>query len=1092
VDVEEEKYIAAFCDPAAPEVFHAIEHRNDIYKADLFDVPEINASARVQFSRLLQRHGSPRVPQSGSILLLKGRAGSGKTHMMRVYRNTLHGNSLGYFGYLQLTTRSDNYVRYLLRGFVHSLEQPYCEGRDPRTGLRRLADALAEASTYLKNRFPDADCSALEALRGEQLSQKGLSNLIAFAAPKIAREEQFQGIHKDVIHALLCLLTDEPLLQSLAIQFLRTDVYSAGDSATLGGLNPRSDEDDALWIFEQLGKLMARLENQVLVLSVDQLEDIYDFEDTESVFRRAVTALRAISDAVPASVLVLACLEDYYTELRKHCALSLIDRIEKNPEALLLSDAPGGENLAALVARRLAVLYQCSGLAQPEPAAFPFPGEALKAMESLRLRDALDFCRQWQEASMALGRLAPMPEMGEEGSAEGGRPAQVYATSDPALLSIEQAWNQHHTEWSSSPPSRSEDLGPLLADALRFCSEELPRLAGLGIELDGPEIRLDWSGTTRALVVCNKSVSFGWLKKEIDAATSRHPAQALTLVRATPFKAGSGSETGHRLAELEAQGVGFCVIASSEWRDVQAMVAFRNEHGQRDAFGAWLQAMRPLTRLAGFRSLLALDAGKPSVDELPLSLSTPPAHVPESEAPTPMPMPAPAPIQPPSPPKPAESKVSAPEAQPVEPAPDQHNGHGVRHIVLGETRNTSRKPVTMDPEDLTQHAAFLGGSGCGKTTLAMRLIEGLLFRGIPVVLLDRKGDLVNYARLALDGSGASTEADAGAVQKLAQVAEISIFTPGHPDGNPIGLGLMPESMEGLSSFELEQMATDSAASLCAMMGYSERREDQAGRSLLKTALQTLAERGEGTPSLERLIEMLAGRDPALVELVGNLNPRSFDKLVQDLEVLRLGKSGLFAESVETLDPAVFFSPPVDGRHKARLTILSTQFLGGDADIEFWVAQLLMRLGRYIGQSPSPRLRGVLFFDEADRYMPAQRSPATKGPLENLLRRARSAGLGILLASQSPGDFDYKCRENIRSWFLGRIKEDTALKKMKPLLHQFGDSAVNGLPGQRTGQFVLAEASRQVAFSASSCLVAPIQQPLDTILTLARDLSSRAR
>ena len=53
--------------------------------------------------------------------------------------------------------------------------------------------------------------------------------------------------------------------------------------------------------------------------------------------------------------------------------------------------------------------------------------------------------------------------------------------------------------------------------------------------------------------------------------------------------------------------------------------------------------------------------------------------------------------------------------------------------------------MTLDPQELTQHAAFLGGSGSGKTTAALNLIEQLLERGVPAVLLDRKGDLCRYA-----------------------------------------------------------------------------------------------------------------------------------------------------------------------------------------------------------------------------------------------------------------------------------------------------------------------------------------------------------
>jgi len=54
-------------------------------------------------------------------------------------------------------------------------------------------------------------------------------------------------------------------------------------------------------------------------------------------------------------------------------------------------------------------------------------------------------------------------------------------------------------------------------------------------------------------------------------------------------------------------------------------------------------------------------------------------------------------------------------------------------------------------------------------------------------------------------------------------------------------------------------------------------------------------------------------------------------------------------------------------------------------------------------------------------------------MEDLLKRARSAGVGVFLATQSPGDLDYKSRENLLTWFVGKVGQDTAIEKLKPLL-----------------------------------------------------------
>ena len=146
----------------------------------------------------------------------------------------------------------------------------------------------------------------------------------------------------------------------------------------------------------------------------------------------------------------------------------------------------------------------------------------------------------------------------------------------------------------------------------------------------------------------------------------------------------------------------------------------------------------------------------------------------------------------------------------------------------------------------------------------------------------------------------------------------------------------------------------------------------------------------------------------------------------------------------------------------------------------------MELARWTSRSPvRSRLQAVLLFDEADLYLPAQRQPPTKEPMENLLKRARSAGLGLLLATQSPGDFDYKCRDNIRTWFVGRVKEPTALAKMKPMLSDCRVDVAARLPTQETGQFHLIRDGDVTSLRTDLSAVPPEQLPEANILSLAR-------
>ena len=124
------------------------------------------------------------------------------------------------------------------------------------------------------------------------------------------------------------------------------------------------------------------------------------------------------------------------------------------------------------------------------------------------------------------------------------------------------------------------------------------------------------------------------------------------------------------------------------------------------------------------------------------------------------------------------------------------------------------------------------------------------------------------------------------------------------------------------------------------------------------------------------------------------------------------------------------------------------------------------------------------FDEADLYLPATRKPATKEPMENLLKRARSAGLGVLLASQNPGDFDYRCRDNIRTWVLGLIKEEQSLRKMRPMLKEFREDVAGRLPSQSIGQFHLVREGRVDRVRADRSALDLQQLPEERILALA--------
>lgn len=386
---------------------------------------------------------------------------------------------------------------------------------------------------------------------------------------------------------------------------------------------------------------------------------------------------------------------------------------------------------------------------------------------------------------------------------------------------------------------------------------------------------------------------------------------------------------------------------------------------------------------------------------------------------------------------------------------------------------------------LKHHAACLGSSGSGKTTLALNIIEQLLLRGVPAILVDRKGDLVTYADPTFWAEPSRDPVAEARRHQLAEHLDVRIYTPGDARGRPLWLPVVPRGLDGLTPQERALHLRFAASALGAMLGYKDNQADRTRLAILTKALEVLASVFPADEvTLNHLIEILANRDPALVDAVGRLDTAQFDRLVEHLETLRIHRGELLGREGDPLDVGELFGLGAPGG-RTRLSVISTKFLGDNAAIEFWVARLLTELGRWSSKHPSDRLQAVLFLDEADLYLPANKKPATKEPMQDLLRRARSAGVGVLIATQSPGDLDYKCRDNIHTWLVGKVAERTAVDKMRPLLAEYPVNVAPKLATAGTGEFFLLGGGKVVEMKAERSVMTTRQLPEEEILTLAQ-------
>ncbi|HWM86797.1 MAG TPA: DUF87 domain-containing protein, partial [Kofleriaceae bacterium] len=898
---------------------------------------------------------------------------------------------------------------------------------------------------------------SIEELRAGEIPSARLPAFVGQLVDRLMRTEALQAVESDLVHALLLLQRRDPALERRVVKFLRCESLTSYERELLGGLAPRRQPEDPGRTIEQLGRLMFDLHHAALVLLVDQIEDAIPDSKGYDRVQRAINVLRRVTDALPSAVVVIACLDDVYDRIRPGLTAPVIDRLERDPPPIRLTEQRSRSEIEAMLVRRLQHLFEAMEVAwREDDPIFPFRPDQLDELTNSRARDSLAFFRKHQERCMTAGGLVePQRAVPER-----------LVVAPLAVSDLERAWNDALVQ-AAEPPDDDAALLALVARGVQASAEEVGLNVHTALSVSGarPRLTVELHGRPDARVVelCNRAAQGGHLAAQIEALRRDvAPGHVAVALRTSGFSFGRRTQTARVVGELVAAGGVALGAEDSELRAAVAFTAFAARHGGEAGFGEWRRRARPLAQLSMFRKLLDLD----HEEARPASPPPPPVReaVPAREA---------------APPARAKSatlvtpSVPPPGRAGPTPAPDAP-------LRLGVTPTMRAAPVLMEVEHLRTHAAFLGSTGSGKTTLALHVIEQLLERGVSALLVDRKGDLSRYASDAWWDQVPSDPEAARRKRELRARIAVDLYTPGEAGGRPLRLPVIPAGMAEMTSQERDQVAKIAASGLAAMIGYGRSESHRKREAILKKAVELHADSAGAT--LDDLRATIAQPEPDLLAAVGNLT-RHFSGIAEDLDTLRIQRGDLLSGAGEPLDLPAMLAPQ-DGR--ARLAIISAVALTDVSVLQFWVSRLLVELGRMVRRSPSPSLRAVVFLDEADTYMPAMSSPPSKEPLIDLLRRARSGGLGVLLATQNPGDFDYKARDNIATWFVGRVTQDRAIEKMKNLLSGYPNVGAR-MAGQSTGSFfLLAPSASPIAreLKADHSLMKTEQVPEQEIAGLA--------
>ncbi|MFP4567851.1 MAG: ATP-binding protein [Candidatus Woesearchaeota archaeon] len=374
--------------------------------------------------------------------------------------------------------------------------------------------------------------------------------------------------------------------------------------------------------------------------------------------------------------------------------------------------------------------------------------------------------------------------------------------------------------------------------------------------------------------------------------------------------------------------------------------------------------------------------------------------------------------------------------------------------------------------DLTKHAAILGTTGSGKTVMCKVLIEEALLKGIPVIAIDPKGDIsgLGIHNEKFDFRPFLSKAKA---KKTAQTYfkahkafapkfshETSIFTPKSNAG--LKVSLMPDLSCPKNFSKINKMDSGSISVLIEPI--SESVVSLAGISSNKDKVQTLIsqiilESWQKQKSLDinLLIKKLIEPD---FSVVGSLNLEDFlkekdrMKAASSINLLLSSPSKKIWSEGSPLNAKLMLK-------KNSLSVFDLRFCASIEEKQFVVEQILQELYKFLlSEGGSSKLKYILYIDELAGFLPPPpANPASKKLLETLIRQARAFGLGIVVATQNPGDIDYKILGNIGSRFIGKLRTVNDIEKVASATDIKPSELKAVLSKVKTGEFFLNNAIR---------------------------------
>lgn len=1008
-------------------------------------------------------------------VVLRGQAGSGKTHMLGQVRERVQAAG-GFFFVVELLDAT-SFWQSARAGILESLGRP---GARRETQLKDLLWELASIAHVSR--------AARRAIAGDDELSPDILDEFVTALHKVHRETVRQCRH--VLRALVLVGSSDFGLQDIGEAYLSSHEDAGGDRGGWGlpasTATPQETVRDIARIVALAGPVVLAVDqiDTLLAQSTERIDTAAAATDNRDL-EHVAHGLMSIRQTMRRTVGVVACLPAAWESIRHRATATVADRFRVTSP---LQGLPTPELGRAILERRFAAGYAAAGFAPPYPS-WPIradafadapnytPRQLLKRADA-HIRGCLSSDEVVELASLADGRGAQTSGAGSAGTdserspASEGHDGDQYGGLDVRFAEFRR---RAVTVAALDPEGEDTTMPELLHAALRAWIEE----DGDGAE--ARDFRVDPPPGTRVPLHAR-------LRRSLDPATdderhwafraiaAGHPVavqnrirsacqatgfgnnldrRKLFLLRNSPWP--SGKKTTAMIEDFTAAGGRTLHVSDA---DLRTMTALRDlvEEDARE-LPQWLRARMPAHTITLLREALGEEAG-------------------------PLPPPGPQPGDADEPTAATAEHGAGDEAEQQPAAPAEETPRSPTAIPLGfDEADGARRDV--DLAALRKHTVIFAGSGSGKTVLIRRMVEECALRGVSSIVLDPNNDLSRLGSAwPQHPPGWNPDDTARAAQFLAET-DVVVWTPNRKAGRPLSFQPLPDFSAVAEDPDEFAAAVDSAVAALEPRALITGRTAKANlrRAVLRQVLGWYGQRGGS--SLADFVDLL-GELPDGVSSLGNAAALAAE-LGQNLQAAMINDA-MFGGAGTPADPGTLLTPAPG--YRARVSVISMVGLAGEAQREGFVNQLQMALFAWLRRHPAGErpLGGLLVMDEAQNFAPARGTTVCLRSTLALSSQARKYGLGLVYATQSPKGLHNTIPGNAATQFYGLLNSPTQIDTAQEIARAKG-GLVPEISRLRAGNFYLAlEGEPFHRIRAPWCLShhPPSPPTVEDVLRLARD------